>query len=76
MVQRVANSKARLGKDLRRKVGNKKPRKVVEILCEGKLTEPTYLNTLKESLRHRDDITLNIKKGSGKDPRRIVMDAI
>ncbi len=61
---------------LERVAGNKKSPRVVEIHCEGRVTEPAYLYALKEILRHRGDVVLHIEKGSGRDPLRIVSAAV
>ncbi|MDA8277539.1 MAG: RloB family protein [Actinomycetota bacterium] len=72
----MAQPNPRLKNDLDRKITNKKPRKIIEVHCEGRVTEPKYLNALKNMLRGRKDVVLNIAKGVGEDPLNIATDAI
>jgi hypothetical protein len=56
--------------DYKRSIGNVPPHKVIVIVCEGKVTEPCYFNSIRQSLRLP---TINIKIVPGKiDPLSIV----
>jgi hypothetical protein len=56
--------------DYKRRVGILPPRKVIVIICEGKVTEPCYFTSIRQSLRLP---TINIKVVPGKiNPLSIV----
>lgn len=52
-------------KDLRRKTGVKRERRTLVIFCEGKVSEPDYLNGLKRLRTIRESTSINVEV----DPR-------
>lgn len=48
-------------KPLRRKVGVRQPRKTVLVVCEGRRTEPEYLQALKREPSVRDVAAVDLR---------------
>jgi hypothetical protein len=63
------------GRQLRRRVATRKPRKTLLVFCEGERTEPEYLNALKRQPRVRDTAAVDLRVETGRGgsvPRTLV----
>jgi RloB-like protein len=53
-------------RDLSRRVGTREPRKTIVVFCEGKVTEPEYLEALKRQPEVRDVAAVDIRVEQGR----------
>jgi hypothetical protein len=60
------NNQDSSGRQLRRKVATRKPRKTLLVFCEGERTEPEYLNALKRQPRVRDVAAVDLRVEAGR----------
>lgn len=61
----MAGKDRRAGRPLKRPVGIRTPRKTLFVVCEGKRTEPEYLNALKREPSVRDVAAVDLRIESG-----------
>lgn len=73
------NSQDYGGRQLRRKVATRKPRKTLLVFCEGERTEPEYLNALKRQPYVHDVAAVDLRVETGRGgsvPRTLVSMAV
>lgn len=76
---RRGDGRKRPGGSLKRKVGFRQPRKVVWVFCEGRRTEPAYLQALKRepSIRQVAAVDLKVHPHGGRPtPLALVKEAV